>query len=71
MAKKLEELLMQCSAEVQKQIMENAKIILNDCLAEDVHLMELAEKAKGQKTIKLTLDELRARVHKNHAKKVR
>ena len=47
--------------------MENAKIILNDCLAEYVPLTELAEKAKGQKTIKLTLDELRARVYKNHA----
>ncbi|WP_312210617.1 hypothetical protein [Acinetobacter variabilis] len=67
MAKKLEDLITERSPESQKRIMENAKIILNDCLAEDVHLTELAEKAKGQKTIKLTLDELRARVHKNRA----
>ncbi|WP_227591891.1 MULTISPECIES: hypothetical protein [unclassified Acinetobacter] len=45
--------------------MENAKIILNDCLSEDVHLTELAEKAKGQKTIKIILDELQDQVHKN------
>ncbi|EZQ12538.1 hypothetical protein CL42_00805 [Acinetobacter sp. Ver3] len=67
MGKKLEDLIRERSPESQKRIMENAKIILNDCLWEDVHLTKLAEKAKGQKTIKLTLDELRARVHKNHA----
>lgn len=67
MAKKLEDLIRERSPESQNRIMENAKIILNDCLSEDVHLTELAEKAKGQKTIKVTLDELRARVHKNRA----
>lgn len=58
MAKKLQELLDARSSESQNRIMENAKIILNDCLSEDVHLTELAEKAKGQKTIKTTLDDL-------------
>ena len=65
MAKKLQELLDARSPESRNRIMENAKIILNDCLSEDVHLTELAEKAKGQKTIKIILDDLRARVHKN------
>ena len=45
MAKKLQELLDACSSESRNRIMENAKIILNDCLSEDVHLTELAEKA--------------------------
>lgn len=67
MAKKLEDLIRERSPESQNRIIENAKIILNDCLTEDVHLTQLAEKAKGQKTIKLTLDDLRARVHKNRA----
>ena len=67
MAKKLQDLLSNRSSVSQNRIMENAKIILNNCLSEDKHLIELAEKAKGQKTIKLTLDELRARVHKNRA----
>ena len=67
MAKKLEDLIRERSPESQNRVMENAKIILNDCLSEDVHSTELAEKAKRQKTIKLTLDELRARVHKNRA----
>ena len=67
MAKKLEDLIRKRSPESRNRIMENAKIILNDCLSEDVHLTELAEKAKGQKTIKIILDNLRARVHKKRA----
>lgn len=67
MAKKLEDLIRERSTEGQNRIMENAKIILNDCLSEDVYLSELAEKVKVEKRIKLTLDELRARVHKNRA----
>lgn len=67
MGKKLEDIIRERSSESQKRIIENAKIILNDCLSEDVHLTKLAEKAKGQKTIKLTLDELRACVHQNRA----
>lgn len=65
MAKKLEDIIRERSPESQNRIMENAKIILNDCLSEDVHLIELAKKAKGKKTIKLNLDDLRARIHKN------
>ncbi|WP_257223066.1 hypothetical protein [Acinetobacter sp. YH12126] len=64
MAKKLEDLIRKRSPESRNRIMENAKIILNDCLSEDVHLTELAEKAKGQKTIKIILDELQDQVHK-------
>ena len=45
MAKKLEDLIRKRSPESRNRIMENAKIILNDCLSEDVHLTELAEKA--------------------------
>lgn len=67
MAKRLEELLDAHSSESRKRIVEDAKIILNDCLSEDVFLTELAEKAKGQKTIKITLDGLRARVYKKRA----
>ena len=67
MAKKLEELLDCRSSESRNRIRENAKIILNDCFSEDVHLTEQAEKVKGQKTIKITLDGLRARVHKKRA----
>lgn len=67
MAKKLEELLDARSSESRKRIVEDAKIILNDYLSEDVHLIELAEEAKSEKMIKITLNELRARVHKNRA----
>ncbi len=70
MAKRLEELLDARSSESRKRIVEDAKIILNDCLSEDVFLTELAEKAKGQKTIKTTLDDLQDQVHKNHALKI-
>lgn len=49
MAKKLEELRREHNPESQNRIMKNAKIILNDCFAKDVHLTELAEKAKGKK----------------------
>lgn len=65
MAKKLQELLDARSSESQNRILQNAEIMLKDYLSEDVHLTELAEKAKGQKTIKIILDNLRARVHKN------
>ncbi|WP_218945266.1 hypothetical protein [Acinetobacter sp. YH12239] len=51
MAKKLQELLDARSSESQNRIKENAKIILNDCLSEDVHLTQLAEEAKSEKTI--------------------
>ena len=62
MGKKLEDLIRDRSSESQNRILENAQTMLNDCLSEDVHL---AEKAKGQKTIKFTLDELQDQVHKN------
>ncbi|MQW91990.1 hypothetical protein GHJ48_06200 [Acinetobacter sp. dk771] len=62
MAKQLEDLLMERSTESQNRILKNAKTIL-----EDTYLTELAEKAKSEKTIKLTLDDLRARGHKNRA----
>ncbi|WP_180173906.1 hypothetical protein [Acinetobacter sp. YH01024] len=65
MAKKLQELLDARSSESQNRILQNAEIMLKDYLSEDVHLTELAEKAKGQKTIKIILDELQDQVHKN------
>ncbi|MEN8991581.1 hypothetical protein ABD624_06380 [Avibacterium paragallinarum] len=65
MAKKLQELLDARSFESQNRILQNAEIMLKDYLSEDVHLTELAEKAKGQKTIKIILDELQDQVHKN------
>lgn len=71
MAKKLEELLVERSIESQNRILGNAKIILKDCLSDDVYITELAEKAKTEETIKFTLDDLRERVHKNRAEKFR
>ncbi|QIO09000.1 hypothetical protein [Acinetobacter lanii] len=65
MARKLEELLMQRSTESQNRILKNAKKILKDCLSEDEWLLQQAVQAKSEKKIKLTLDELRARIQKN------
>ncbi|MGB9189536.1 MULTISPECIES: hypothetical protein [unclassified Acinetobacter] len=67
MAKKLEELLGMHSIESQNRIFENAKIILNDLVKEDIQLLKLAEEAKNDETVKMSLKELRARVHKNRA----
>lgn len=67
MAKKLEELLGMHSIENQNRIFENAKIILNDLVKEDIQLLKLAEEAKNDETVKMSLKELRARVHKNRA----
>ncbi|GEM_PF-4844309 len=36
-----------------------------DCVMDEVYLLQLAEKAKSEETIRITLDDLRARVHKN------
>ena len=65
MAKKLEDLIRKRSPESQNRILQNAEIMLKDYLSDDVHLKQLAEKAKGQKTIKIILDELQDQVHKN------
>lgn len=67
MAKNLEELSMQRSIESQNRIFENAKIILKDSPKDDVYLLQLAEKAKSEKTINITLDDLKAIAHKNRA----
>ncbi len=66
MAKKLEELLGMHSIESQNRIFE-MKIILNDLVKEDIQLLKLAEEAKNDETVKMSLKELRARVHKNRA----
>ena len=55
------------SIESQNRIFENAKIILNDLVKEDIQLLKLAEEAKNDETVKMSLKELRARVHKNRA----
>lgn len=36
-------------------------------LTEDKELLKLAEQAETKETVKLSIDDLRARVHKNHA----
>ncbi len=36
-----------------------------DCVMDEVYLLQLAEKAKSEETIRITLDDLRVRVHKN------
>ncbi|RFS30994.1 hypothetical protein DYI81_09250 [Acinetobacter sp. SWAC5] len=58
MAKKLQELLDARSSESRNRILEDVKIILNDCLSEDVYLTELVEEAKSEKAGKITLDDL-------------
>lgn len=67
MVKKLPGLLESRSPDRQNRILENAKIILKDYLMDEVYLFQLAEKAKSEETIRITLDDLRARVHKNYA----
>lgn len=67
MVKKIPEFLDGRSPDRQNRILENAKIILKDYLIDEVYLLQLAEKAKSEKTIRITLDDLRARVHKNYA----
>lgn len=65
MVKKIPEFLDGRSPDRQNRILENAKIILKDYLIDEVYLLQLAEKAKSEETIRITLDDLRARVHKN------
>ena len=67
MVKKLPELLDDRSPDSQNRILENTKIILKDCFMDEVYLSQLAGKAKSEETIRITLDDLRARVHKNRA----
>ena len=55
MAKKLEELLGMHSIESQNRIFENAKIILNDLVKEDIQLLKLAEEASEISQIALKI----------------
>lgn len=65
MVKKIPEFLEGRSPDSQNRILENTKIILKDCVMDEVYLLQLAEKAKSEETIRITLDDLRVRVHKN------
>lgn len=65
MVKKIPEFLDGRSPDRQNRILENTKIILKDCVMDEVYLLQLAEKAKSEETIRITLDDLRVRVHKN------
>ncbi|WP_158651079.1 hypothetical protein [Acinetobacter indicus] len=65
MVKKLPGLLESRSPDRQNRILENTKIVLKDCVMDEVYLLQLAEKAKSEETIRITLDGLRVRVHKN------
>ncbi|WP_227865902.1 hypothetical protein [Acinetobacter cumulans] len=67
MAKKLQELLDARSSESQNRILEDAKIILKDYLADDLHLKQLAEETKSEKARKIILDDLEDQAHKNYA----
>ena len=65
MVKKIPEFLEARSPDRQNRILENTKIILKDCVMDEVYLLQLAEKAKSEETIRITLADLRVRVHKN------
>ncbi|MCK4101294.1 hypothetical protein HCY02_03230 [Acinetobacter radioresistens] len=65
MAKNLQELLGKRSLESQKRILEKANEILNNLVQEDRQLLKIAEEAQTEETVKLSLHDLRARVHKN------
>lgn len=67
MAKNLQELLGKRSLESQKRILEKANEILNNLVQEDRQLLKIAEEAQTEETVKISLNELRARVHKNPA----
>ena len=67
MAKNLQEILGKRSLESQKRILEKANEILNNLVQEDRQLFKLAEEAKTEKTVKISINDLRARVHKNRA----
>lgn len=65
---KIPEFLEGRSPDRQNRILENTKIILKDCVMDEVYLLQLAEKAKSEETIRITLDDLRVRVHKTALK---
>lgn len=67
MAKNLQELLGKRSLESQKRILEKANEILNNLVQEDRQLLKIAEEAETEKTVKISINDLRARVHKNRA----
>lgn len=67
MAKNLQEILGKRSLESQKRILEKANEILNNLVQEDRQLLKIAEEVETEKTIKISINELRARVHKNRA----
>lgn len=67
MVKNLQELLGKRSLESQKRILEKANEILNNLVQEDRQLLKIAEEVETEKTIKISINELRARVHKNRA----
>ncbi|MFV5403571.1 type III-B CRISPR module-associated protein Cmr5 [Acinetobacter sp. 228] len=67
MAKNLQELLGKRSLESQKRILEKANEILNNLVQEDRQLLKIAEEVETEKTVKISINDLRARVHKNRA----
>src|SRR5690606_29126148 len=67
MAKNLQELLGKRSLESQKRILEKANKILNNLVQEDRQLLKIAEEVETEKTVKISINDLRARVHKNRA----
>lgn len=67
MAKNLQELLGKRSLESQKRILEKANEILNNLVQEDRQLLKIAEEVETEKTVKISINDLRARVNKNRA----
>lgn len=65
--KNLQELLGKRSLESQKRILEKANEILNNLVQEDRQLLKIAEEVETEKTVKISINDLRARVHKNRA----
>ena len=67
MAKNLQEILGKRILEIQKRILEKANEILNNLVQEDRQLLKIAEEVETEKTVKISINDLRARVHKNRA----
>src|SRR5690606_18530012 len=65
--KNLHELLGKRSLESQKRILEKANESLNNLVQEDRQLLKIAEEVETEKTVRISINDLRARVNKNRA----
>src|SRR5690606_16685309 len=65
--KNLHELLGKRSPKSQKRILEKANESLNNLVQEDRQLLKIAEEVETEKTVRISINDLRARVNKNRA----